>query len=112
MQRAQSMSRSILVGCLVGGTALLAGGCSQQVHLGDIGDGAASILWSATFEVGDLSEWEADGHGGTYVDNAPAAPSVNHDLAHRGRYSGLAIFAPLVGVAPAPGFTVNAVTVS
>jgi hypothetical protein len=90
------MSRSILVGCAV----LVAGGCGRQVHLGDIGDGAASILWSATFEVGDLSEWSGDGHGGAYVvDNASVAPSATLAVAHRGRYAGMATVAPVPGTA-------------
>ena len=93
MQRAPSMSRSILAGCAV----LVAGGCGRQVHLGDIGDGAASILWAATFEVGDLSEWSGDGHGGAVVVQAPVAPSATLTVAHRGRYSGIATLAPVPG---------------
>ncbi len=94
MQRAQSMSRSILAGCAL----LVAGGCGRQVHLGEIGDGAAGILWSATFEAGDLSEWSGDGHGGAFVvDNVSVAPSATLALAHRGRYAGMATVAPVPG---------------
>jgi hypothetical protein len=89
------MSRSILAGCAV----LVASGCGRQVNLGDIGDGAASILWSATFEVGDLSEWAGDGHGGVFVDQAPAPPSATLTVAHRGRYAGMATVMPVPGTA-------------
>ena len=89
------MSRSILAGCAV----LVAGGCGQQVHLGDIGDGAASILWASTFEVGDLSEWSGDGHGGAFVDNAAVPPSATLTVAHHGRYAGMATVTPVPGTA-------------
>ena len=36
--------------------SLAAAACGQRVHLGEIGDGGANVLWSATFEPGDLSE--------------------------------------------------------
>jgi hypothetical protein len=96
------MSRSILFGCAV----LLAGGCGQQVHLGDIGDGAANILWTATFEVGDLSEWVGDGHGGEYADNAPVVPSTTTDVTHRGRYAGMVTVTP-TAVTTAPTTSIN-----
>jgi hypothetical protein len=107
MQRAQSMTRSLLAGCAV----LVAGTCSRQVQLGDIrdtgnngdaGDGGAnisSILWSATFEVGDLSEWSGDGQGGAYLDRAPIAPAATLTVAHRGRYAGMATATPGSGTA-------------
>jgi hypothetical protein len=91
----RSMSRLTLAGCGV----LLAGGCGRQVYLGDIGDGAASLLWSATFEVGDLSEWSGDGHGGTFVDNTPVAPAATLTVAHHGRYAGMATVTPVPGTA-------------
>src|SRR4051794_26242136 len=95
MQRAQSMSRLIL-----GGALLVAAGCDRQVHLGDIGDAAASLLWSATFEVGNVSEWVGDGHGGAYVENAPGDPAATPAVSHRGRYAGVATFTtPTIGVA-------------
>jgi hypothetical protein len=89
------MSRLALAGCAV----LVGAGCGRQVNLGDIGDGAASILWSATFEVGDLSEWAADGHGGVLVDGAPMPPSATLTVAHHGRYAGMATVTPVPGTA-------------
>jgi hypothetical protein len=67
------------------------------VYLGDIGDAAASLLWRATFEPGDLSEWVGDGEGGTYVANAPAPPAAARGLAHKGQYAGLATVTPTTG---------------
>jgi hypothetical protein len=81
---------SVLVGC-----ALLAGpACAQKVDLGAIGDGGASMLWSATFERGDLSEWTGDGQGGTFNENTLVAPAVTTALAHGGRYAGALTFSP------------------
>jgi hypothetical protein len=65
---------AVLIGC--GCAALAAGACDQHVNLGEIGDGGASLLWRATFESGDLSEWTSDGNGGTRTENAPAMPAV------------------------------------
>jgi hypothetical protein len=87
-QRVQFPSRSIVACC----AALAAGGCARQVNLGDIGDGAASILWSATFETGDLSEWTGDGLGGSYLNNDTIAPVASPAVAHRGRYGGMVTF--------------------
>ena len=43
---------------------LLGGACGRRVYLGNLGDGGgAGILWQATFEPGDLSEWRVDGNG-------------------------------------------------
>ncbi len=38
--------------------------CSPTANLGSIGDGGASLLWKATFETGDISEWLGDDQGG------------------------------------------------
>ena len=76
---------------------LAAGACERQVHLGDIGDGAAAVLWSSTFEVGDLSEWSKDGHGGAFFDNATAGPSATSEVAHRGRFAGMATVTTMPG---------------
>lgn len=46
-------------------------------------DGRATVLWSASFETGDFSEWEADGQGGTYF-SAGASPSPSTEQAHMG----------------------------
>jgi hypothetical protein len=85
---------SIVVPMFAGCAAIAAGACDRQVHLGAIGDGGASVLWRATFEPGDLSEWTSDGNGGTRVDNAPAVPAATQDRAHNGSYAGVVTIAP------------------
>ena len=78
--------------------AIAAAACEQTVHLGDIGDGGASLLWTATFEPGDLSEWLGDGKGGTYVENVTAFAVATTQMAHRGVYAGVqTITPPLTG---------------
>ena len=64
--------------------------CGRHVDLGAIGDGGASILWTATFEPGDLSEWLGDGRGGTYTENVMTFPAVTTDVVHKGKYAGIA----------------------
>jgi len=79
---------------------LLGGACGRRVYLGNLGDGGgAGILWQATFEPGDLSEWRADGNGGVYTDGQAPDPVATQDQAHRGRYSGLVVFSPTSGAA-------------
>jgi hypothetical protein len=74
---------------------MLVGGCGRRVYLGNLGDGGgAGILWQATFEPGDLSEWVADGGGGVYTDGRAPDPVATQDQFHRGRYGGLATFSP------------------
>jgi hypothetical protein len=87
------ISLSIVVAC----AALAAPACGKNVYLGDIGDASSSLLWRATFEPGDLSEWVGDGQGGTYVANAPAPPAAARGLAHNGQYAGLATFTGMTG---------------
>ena len=54
------------------------------------------ILWQATFEPGDLSEWLSDGNGGIYMDTlATARRREPGRRAHRGSTSGIATFAPV-----------------
>jgi len=85
----------MLVACV----ALGATACGRHVYLGTAadgaGDGGSGILWQATFETGDLSEWLSDGNGGIYMDNLAGAPAASQDQAHRGSYSGIATFAPM-----------------
>ena len=88
---------SLLAGCAA--TALAAGACARQVDLGQIGDGSANLLWSATFEPGNLSEWNGDGQGGGYLENIAVAPSVTSDIAHNGHYAGKATVMPASGMA-------------
>lgn len=89
--------------------ALGATACGRHVYLGSLGDGGGlgggggadsgnggnGILWQATFEPADLSEWLSDGAGGIYKDNLATAPAPSQDVAHRGRYSGIATMAPV-----------------
>jgi hypothetical protein len=74
--------------------ALAATACEERVHLGAIGNGAASVLWRATFEPGDLSEWTSDGNGGTRVENAPVGSAATEAMAHGGRYAGVVSIEP------------------
>jgi hypothetical protein len=74
------------------------GGCGREVHLGTIGDGAANVLWSATFEPGDLSEWTGDGQGGVNAQGIAIAPTPTLDMAHTGRYAGKATVMPALGM--------------
>jgi hypothetical protein len=78
--------------------ALGAMACGRHVYLGGAGDGGggAGILWQATFETGDLSEWLSDGNGGVYMDNLADAPVASQDQARRGAYSGIATFSPMI----------------
>jgi hypothetical protein len=82
----------------VAGALLGAAGCSREVHLGSIGDAAANLLWSATFEPGDLSEWTGDGQGGIDAENIPISPAVTTDVAHLGRYAGKSTVMPAGGM--------------
>jgi hypothetical protein len=92
---AARLSAAFAVACGVLG----AGGCGRHVPLGDVGDGGAAILWAATFEPGDLSEWTSDGQGGSYRDPTAPLPAVTMTQAHRGHYAGSTTFTTV------PGFT-------
>ena len=82
-------ARSIPLLTVIASAAIGAGACDRRVDLGAIGDGGASLLWTATFEPGDFSEWIGDGMGGTYTENMNANfASVTTAMAHRGRYAG------------------------
>jgi hypothetical protein len=86
-------SPRVLLVPAVAGALLGAGGCSREVHLGSIGDGAANLLWSATFEPGDLSEWTSDGQGEIDA-NIAVTPTVTAAVAHKGRYAGKSTVMP------------------
>ncbi len=79
--------------------ALGAAACGRHVYLGNVadsgGDGGGGILWKATFETGDLSEWVGDGNGGIYTDARGTAPAASADVSHWGRSCGIATFAPM-----------------
>jgi len=88
--------RWILV--LLSGCAVLASpGCDSHVPLGTFSASLPNILWSATFEPGNFSEWEQDGDGGEYKENAAASPTVTTELAHGGRYAGKSTMGPTAG---------------
>lgn len=88
--------RSILV--LLSGCAALAGlGCDSHVPLGTYSPANPSVLWFATFETGDLSEWTEQDAGNTYKENAAASPTVTNDLAHSGKYAGKSTMGPTAG---------------
>ena len=83
----------LLLGC-----AVMAGlGCDSHIPLGTFSPEVPNVLWSATFEPGDLSEWEQDGDGNVIKENAAASPTVSGDLAHNGRFSGKATVGPTSG---------------
>jgi hypothetical protein len=64
----------------------------------DAGDGAVvNLLWTATFEPGDLSEWSGDGQGGSFLQSATTPAVASADVEHRGRFAGK------YAVTPAPG---------
>ena len=60
---------------------LAVGGCGRRIELG------SEILWEARHEGGDLSEWIADGQGGSAADAPTAAIAATTELAHGGTYS-------------------------
>src|SRR5205814_2879527 len=57
-------------------------------------DGASTVLWKATFEPGDLSEWTSDGAGDAIFENIGTGPAVTTVVAHRGRYAAKATVMP------------------
>jgi len=91
--------RSILVPISLA-CALAAPACDSHVALGTIGYGdSGEVLWRATFEPGDLSEWTLSDNGGTYAENPPIAPVVTTDVAHGGRYAGKSTMMATMGMA-------------
>jgi hypothetical protein len=94
MPRGRSNSFRILLGCI----AFAAAACGRRVDLGAIGDGGASVLWRATFEPANLSEWSGDGNGGIYLENAATPPTVTTDVVHRGQYAGMTTITPSMGM--------------
>jgi hypothetical protein len=82
---------------LVLGVVLPLSACNWNANLGSIGDGPGSVLWKATFETGDLSEWSREGpdHGGAYVDNPTnAGPRLTSSMPHRGRWAAEFVVVP------------------
>jgi Polysaccharide lyase len=74
-------------------------GCNSHVDLGVIGDSGENVLWSATFEPGDLSEWSGDGQGGSYLENGTIPAVAATDVAHKGRFAGKCAVTPALGLA-------------
>lgn len=91
-------ARSIPVSALVAFAAIGAAACGRNVNLGAIGDGGASLLWTATFEPGNLSEWVGDGMGGTYTENVNVFPVATTAMAHRGQYAGIVTVSTPMGM--------------
>jgi hypothetical protein len=91
--------------------AIGASACDARVHLGTLAatttvdggmtDGSSStVLWSATFEPGDLSEWLSDGGGGSYLENVSTPITATTEIpAHKGRYAGKTTVSPSLGMA-------------
>ena len=76
----------------VGGNSGAGGGGARGGSGGAGGAGATGpLLWTATFEPGDLSEWLQGGDGGYAAVNVTPKPSVTTEFAHTGRYSGKAV---------------------
>jgi hypothetical protein len=91
-------AKRILAPALAGCVLLGAAACDRRVDLGDIGGGAASLLWTATFEPGNLSEWTGDNQGGTFTANATLPPSAAEGVAHGGRFAGKVTLAPIASM--------------
>jgi hypothetical protein len=61
--------------------ALALGACDPRIELG------SQILWSARHETGDLSEWVAEGQGGSAADPPMTTIAATTEFAHGGMYS-------------------------
>lgn len=60
-------------------------------------DGRASVIWSASFETGDFSEWEADSQGGSYFSQAGSVTPTT-EQAHGGMRSATLTINPRNGI--------------
>ena len=82
------------------GVALASTGCGEHVPLGAISTdgGALALLWKATFEPGDLSEWTAGGAGGSLLQAPKLVPTVTTDEAHAGHFAGKLTVAPVTNM--------------
>jgi hypothetical protein len=56
-------------------------GCARRIDLG------SDLVWSATHETGDLSEWAKGDPGGSTADIPDANVEISTDFAHSGLYS-------------------------
>lgn len=91
----------LLSGC----SALANAGCDPHVPLGTFSGNVQNILWYATFETGDLSEWNGDGDGGIDLDNDTMSPGTSSEQFHTGRFAGKATIGPTTG---SPGMASSA----
>jgi hypothetical protein len=66
----------VMTGLLVAAPA-----CARRIDLG------SDLVWSATHETGDLSEWSLPAPGGPMTDGADATVAISTDVAHSGQYS-------------------------
>jgi hypothetical protein len=55
--------------------------CGRQLDLG------SDLVWSATHETGDLSEWSTGAPGGSIADSPDSSVTISTDFAHSGKYS-------------------------
>jgi hypothetical protein len=63
----------------------------------EVVDGQASVVWRATFETGDFSEWSADGQGGTFS-SMNSAHATSTEQAHSGASSAKLTITPASGL--------------
>lgn len=92
----QDVSAEINDGVGVDGSDVhVAGEASAQDVFAGV-DGRTVVPWSATFEPGDFSEWEADGQGGAYQLSVP--PTVSTEQAHSGTHSAKLTISPVNGL--------------
>jgi hypothetical protein len=110
--RSRKSAARLLAAAAIASCLLAAVGCNEKIHLGALpgvdgsatpGDGrsdgpASALLWSATFEPGDLTEWTFDGNGGISAQNVTSEPTATDEMAHGGRFSGKAEFSPRLGM--------------
>lgn len=110
--RSRKSAALLPAGAALASCLFAAAGCNEKILLGALpavdgavtpgdgrSDGAASaLLWSATFEPGDLTEWTFDGNGGTSSQNVTAEPAATDEMAHGGRFCGKAEFSPRLGM--------------
>ena len=93
------------LGLLLGCATFTGVSCDSHVPLGRFSAAVPSILWSATFEPGDLSEWTGDGNGGVDRENDVAAPVVTAEQAHSGNFAGKPTIGPTTGALGMPALS-------
>jgi len=71
----------MLVVCAIGCGLAAAPACGRRLDLG------SDLVWTATHETGDLSEWSAGAPGGSMADQPDTSVALSTDFAHSGGYS-------------------------